>query len=63
MIPSFDGIFIWNKYKSQIYFSMFNDFPVTLREAGSMPRITSSFTPLAFAPGVLKTTMPFSEHL
>ncbi|OQC23102.1 MAG: hypothetical protein BWX71_02175 [Deltaproteobacteria bacterium ADurb.Bin072] len=36
---------------------------VTFRLASSMPRMTSSFTPLAFAPGVLNTTMPFSEHL
>ena len=30
--------------------------------ARSMPAITSSFTALALAPGVLKTTMPFSAH-
>ena len=35
----------------------------TFREDSSMPSTTSSLTPLALAPGVLKTTMPFSEHL
>ena len=31
--------------------------------ASSIPAITSSFTPFAFAPGVLNTTIPFSAHL
>ena len=30
--------------------------------ASSIPQITISFTPFALAPGVLKTTMPFSAH-
>ena len=34
--------------------------PFTSRDASSMPHSTSSFTELAFAPGVLKTTMPLS---
>ena len=29
------------------------------REESNMPHITSSFTAFAFAPGVLKTTIPF----
>ena len=33
--------------------------PTISREAMSIPAITSSFTPLALAPGVLNTTMPF----
>ena len=37
--------------------------PTTSRAANSMPAITSSFTPLALAPGVLNTTIPFSAHL
>ena len=32
------------------------------REASSIPAMTISFTPLAFAPGVLNTTMPFWAH-
>ena len=32
--------------------------PTISRDAMSMPAITSSFTPLALAPGVLNTTMP-----
>ena len=34
----------------------------TLREESIKAANTSSFTALAFAPGVLKTTMPLSEH-
>ena len=30
------------------------------REESNIPQITSSFTAFAFAPGVLKTTIPFS---
>ena len=37
--------------------------PSTSREASSRAQITSSFTALALAPGVLNTTMPASEHL
>ena len=37
--------------------------PTTSRAANSMPAITSSFTPLALAPGVLNTTIPFWAHL
>ena len=37
--------------------------PVISRLARSMPAITSSFTPFAFAPGVLNTTIPCSAHL
>ncbi|CAK7021232.1 MAG: hypothetical protein DELT_03303 [Desulfovibrio sp.] len=33
-----------------------------LRDAEIIAPITSSFTPFAFAPGVLNTTMPFSVH-
>ena len=33
--------------------------PTISRDAMSMPAITSSFTPLALAPGVLNTTIPF----
>ncbi len=45
-----------------------NDFPhvtasVISRDASSKPASTSSFTPLALAPGVLNTTIPFSVHL
>ena len=35
----------------------------TLREARRAAQITSSFTAFAFAPGVLNTAMPCSEHL
>ena len=37
--------------------------PTMSRAASSMPHRTSSLTPLALAPGVLKTTMPCSAHL
>ena len=44
-------------------FSFTQPMPPTMsRLASSMPAITSSFTPLAFAPGVLKTTMPFLAY-
>ena len=33
--------------------------PMTSRLASSIAASTSSFTPFAFAPGVLNTTMPF----
>ena len=33
------------------------------RAARSIPAITISLTPLALAPGVLNTTIPFSAHL
>ena len=36
--------------------------PITSREANSMAQITSSFTALALAPGVLNTTIPASEQ-
>ena len=37
--------------------------PTTSLAANSIPAITSSFTPLALAPGVLNTTTPCSAHL
>ena len=37
--------------------------PIISREAKSNPAITSSFTPFALAPGVLKTTIPFSAQV
>ena len=36
--------------------------PTTSLAAKSIPHITSSFTPFAFAPGVLNTTIPASAH-
>ena len=36
--------------------------PTMSRLASSMAAITSSFTPFAFAPGVLNTTMPFFAY-
>ena len=36
--------------------------PTISLQARSIPAITSSFTPLALAPGVLNTTIPFSAH-
>ena len=36
--------------------------PTTSLAAKSIPQITSSFTPFAFAPGVLNTTIPASAH-
>ena len=37
--------------------------PLISRAARSIPATKSSFTPLALAPGVLKTTIPLSAHL
>ena len=37
--------------------------PMISRDARSIPAITSSFTPFAFAPGVLNTTIPCSAHV
>ncbi|OQA17864.1 MAG: hypothetical protein BWY61_02093 [Firmicutes bacterium ADurb.Bin354] len=37
--------------------------PTISREARSIPARTSSLTAFALAPGVLKTTTPFSAHL
>ena len=37
--------------------------PTTSRAANNIPANTSSFTPFAFAPGVLNTTIPASAHL
>ena len=37
--------------------------PTTSRAARSIPVTKSSLTPFAFAPGVLKTTIPLSAHL
>ena len=34
----------------------------TFREESISPARTNSFTAFAFAPGVLKTTIPFSVH-
>ena len=37
--------------------------PIISLDARSIPQSTNSFTPLAFAPGVLNTTTPLSAHL
>ena len=48
---------------SSSLFSFTHSIPPTIsRHASNIPAITSSFTPFAFAPGELNTTIPCSAH-